>query len=218
MSGARHIFAALVLVCLLASCGGRPKIIPRGVLSDIYAEMFLADQWMVDHNSERKRADTMLFYDPIFRRYGYTFEDYDASVKHYLKDPEKFSRLFRDASAKLRKDEKKYRDELDRLERVREFNASIKGYSPKSFEEDTLLWRTAYKDSLRRLAFVRDSLLRDSVFRDSLRRDSLVRDSLRLDSLHLARERKDKPVPRLPRKAPQLLIEDKTITDQTSLL
>ena len=190
MSASRHILPALLLVCLLASCSGRPRIIPRSVLTDIYAEMFLADQWLADHNSEKRRVDTMLFYDPIFRRYGYTFEDYDATVQRCLKDPEKFSRVFRDASTRLKKGKKRYHKEIERLESIREFNAAIKGYSSMEFETDTLLWRSAYKDSMKRVAFVRDSLFKDSLRLDSLRRDSLIRDSLRLDSLRVARELK----------------------------
>lgn len=193
----RHILGVVALLMLLVSCSGRPRIIPRSTLTDIYADMFLADQWLVDHNSERRKVDTMLFYDPIFRSYGYTFQDYDASVQHYLKDPEKFSRIFRDAAEKLRKSGDVYARKVRQQELIREFNASIKGYQSRDFEMDTLLWRTAFKDSLLRLrdsllcdSLHRDSLLRDSLLRDSLVRDSLVRDSLRLDSLR----RVSKPV------------------------
>ena len=170
-----------MLAALFASCAGRPRVIPRRVLTDIYAEMFLADQWLNDHKGERTRADTMLFYDPIFKRYGYSFEDYDASVRHYLKDPEKFSKVFRDASNKLKDKRDFYRRKVERMEKIREFNASIKGYSRKDFKADTIIWRSAYKDSLKQ-AFA-DSLLRDSLIRDSLRLDSLRRDSIRIDSL-----------------------------------
>ena len=189
MSAVRHIVPAFLLVFLLASCSGKPRIIPRSVMKDIYAEMFLADQWLADHSSERKKVDTTLFYDPIFERYGYTFEDYDASVKYYLKDPERFSRIFRDASIKLKKGRDKYQAELKRLEDIREFNAAIKGYSSADFEKDTLLWRSAYKDSLRHMEIIRDSIIRDSIIRDSIIRDSLVRDSLVRDSLRLVKER-----------------------------
>ena len=157
-------------------------------MTDIYADMFLADQWLADHPAERSRVDTMLFYDPILQRHGYTFEDYDASVQHYLRDPEKFSRIFRDAANKLKDGRDRYRRKAEMLAGVRDFNASIKGYKVKDFEEDTLVWRSAFKDSMRRLALLRDSLERDSLYRDSLRldslqKDSLVRDSLRMDSL-----------------------------------
>lgn len=178
---AAHILPALALLCMLASCTGRSRIIPRGVMADIYADMMLADQWLSDHPSERSRVDTMLFYDPILKRYGYKFEDYDASVKHYLKDPEKFSKIFTRASEKLKARSERFRKIVDRQEEIREFNAQIKGYRTKDFDKDTLIWRTRYKDRLDSLR--RDSLLLDSLIRDSLRLDSLRLDSLRLDSL-----------------------------------
>lgn len=198
-----HVLCALALLCSLLSCTERRRIIPRGIMADIYADMFLADQWLNDNPGERKRVDTMLFYDPIFKRYGYTFEDYDASVKHYLKDPEKFSKIFENASKKLQDERDRFRSIADRIKEIKDFNASIKGYSDTNFDKDTLLWRTPWKDRLDSLR--RDSVFRDSVFRDSVRRDSLIRDSLRLDSLRtdslrrvekLAKKRKpiDKPV------------------------
>ena len=191
----RHTLGALLLTCLLCSCSGRPRIIPRSTMTDIYADMYLADQWLADHGSERRKVDTMLFYDPIFRHYGYSFEDYDASLQYYLKDPEKFSRIFRDASKKLRNGGDLYRRKVEEQELIRAFNESIKGYRSQDFEMDTLLWRTPFKDSLlqrldslRRDSLLRDSLLRDSLRLDALRLDSLRRDSLRLDSLARKRQ------------------------------
>ena len=183
MCRCRHILPLVAVLLLLCACGGRPRIIPRGVLTDIYADMFLADQWLADHNSEHTRADTMLFYDPIFKRYGYTFEDYDASVQHYLKDPEKYSKIFRDASLKLKDGRELYRKKSERLEKIKEFNDAIRGYEQKDFRRDTLVWRSRYKDSLLEALRIRDSLMRDSLYLDSLLLDSLRRDSLRLDSL-----------------------------------
>lgn len=181
MRRCRHIFLLLLLAGLFASCAGKPRIIPRRVLTDIYAEMFLADQWLNDHKTERSRADTMLFYDPIFKRYGYSFEDYDASVRHYLNDPEKFSKVFRDAANKLKDKRDIYRRKIEEQDRIKEFNSSIRGFSRKNFKADTIIWRSAYKDSLKQ-AFA-DSVRRDSLIRDSLRLDSLRRDSIRVDSL-----------------------------------
>ena len=173
-----HIVAAVLLGLLLFSCSGRPRIIPRATLTDIYADMFLADQWLRDNSSERQRADTSLFYDPIFARYGYTFEDYDATVRKYMEDPEKFSKIFRDAAEKLRKGRDKYDKKLQDLKRIKEFNEAFKNYSSTDFDSDTLLWSPPAADTL-----VLDSLTLDSLRRDSLRLDSLRVDSLRLDSI-----------------------------------
>ena len=152
----RHILLGLAAVLLLFSCSGKARIIPRGAMTSIYAEMF------------------------------------HLSVRHYLKDPEKFSKIFRDAGTKLKSRREVYHKQLEKLEFIRDFNASIKGYRVKDFKEDTLLWRTPYKDSMRIAALRRDSLFRDSLYRDSLIRDSLRLDSLRLDSLKNLRKLKIK--------------------------
>ena len=185
----RAISAVLLAVPLLCSCGGHPRIIPGTVLTDIYAEMLLADQWLADHSEARKASDTTLFYDPIFRRYGYTYEDYDATVRRYLEDPEKFAKVFKNASMKLKDERDRYRRKVEQLDDIREFNASIKGYSAKDFRKDTLMLRSLYKDSLLRAdAMARDSLRLDSLKSaglesEDLKPDSLSSELLRLDTL-----------------------------------
>lgn len=178
MRGVCHTLAAILLCLVLSSCGARQRIIPRSTMADIYADMLLADQWLADHNYERPVADTSLFYDPIFASYGYTFEDYDRSVKHYLKDPERFSKVFREASRRLKRKGKVYERKKEQIASILEFNAQIKGYKARDFGSDSLLWRPPVTDSL-----VLDSLRRDSLRRDSLRRRAFVLDSLQRDSL-----------------------------------
>lgn len=185
MTGVRRICAFLALVLLLASCGRGGKVIPRSKFAAVYAEMLLADQWLNDHPSERTKADTTLFYDPIFKRFGYSFADYDASVNHYLSDPEKYSRILKKSASILRRKAKHYGEIEDRIREIEKHNALIRGYVSKSFDEDTFLWRKL-SDSLGL-----DSLLLDSLRLDSLRLDSLRIDSLRLDSLRLDSLRRD---------------------------
>ncbi len=190
-----HIVTALSLVLLLLSCSGRPRIIPRSTLADIYADMFLADQWLKDMGSARKEADTTLFYDPIFASYGYTFEDYDATVKKYMEDPEKFSKVFRTAGERLRKEGARYTRVAATIKENRKYNELFLNFQSIDFDADTLLWSP---DSVALDSVVLDSLALDSLRRDSLRIDSLARvafvaDSLQRDSLRrdsLSRVRK----------------------------
>ena len=92
----RHISLALAMILTLASCiGGRDKVIPRAKLAEIYAEMFITDQWISGTHSVRRQADTSLVYEPILEKYGYTSEDYRKSVDRYMDDPERFSRILR---------------------------------------------------------------------------------------------------------------------------
>ena len=128
----RIVLAVLVSAVCLCSCGRDGKVIPRSKLSRIYAEMFLADAWLNTASMETKeRADTMAFYEPIFEKYGYTVEDYWASVSYYLQDPDRFSRILNKSNAMLE-------TEFNALEKQRQaaFDAASKAetsFKPKMF-------------------------------------------------------------------------------------
>lgn len=96
----RHIILILVAVLVfLPSCRKvGERVIPRGKLSRIYAEMLVTDQWIQTAPTLRKIADTSLVYEPILEKYGYTSEDYQFSVEKYMDDPERFSRILRTTS------------------------------------------------------------------------------------------------------------------------
>lgn len=93
---ARFIFPVLTFFLVAVSCGKKEgRVIPRGKLAEIYAEMLVTDQWIADHSQMRRMADTSLVYEPIFEKYGYTSADYRKSVDVYMDDPERFSRILR---------------------------------------------------------------------------------------------------------------------------
>ena len=101
-------FAALAATLLLASlllfsCGKDDggKVIPKDKLSEIYAEMFVLDQWVGTESRLRREADTSMVYAPILEKYGYNYDDYLASVDYYMKDPERYSRILRTTSELL---------------------------------------------------------------------------------------------------------------------
>ena len=93
----RHIAAiAAILTLFLTSCGGdRVKVIPRDELAQIYAEMMMTDQWIINTPNVRLIADTSLVYEPILEKYGYDSDDYRKSVDVYMEDPERFARILR---------------------------------------------------------------------------------------------------------------------------
>ena len=128
----RIVLAVLVSAVCLCSCSRDGKVIPRSKLSRIYAEMFLADAWLNTAPMEaRDRADTMAFYEPIFEKYGYTVEDYWASVSYYLQDPDRFSRILNKSNVILE-------TEFNALEKQRQaaFDAASKAETrikPKLF-------------------------------------------------------------------------------------
>lgn len=188
MRKGNYLPAALVtLVCFLAISCGRAKIMSVSKMSDIYAEMFIADQWLNDNPKLKSKADTMQFYGAIFERYGYSFKDYDASVNYYLAKPEKYNKIMKLTTEKLKKQSESYKNLEEAIDKQ---NRILKGlsvlhlpeFNTESIIDDTTLFWT-WRDTLSVDTLVLDSLALDSLRRDSLRLDSLRLDSLRLDSL-----------------------------------
>ena len=98
-----HIVLALAAALTVFSCGERGKVIPRDDMAEIYAGMFLADQWLRDNYAEAKIADTSLVYAPILEKRGYKVIDYVTSVNHYMEDPESFGKILEDVKDILQK-------------------------------------------------------------------------------------------------------------------
>lgn len=131
-----RIFLCACIAFVLSSCSKGGKVIPASKMADIYADMFLADQWISSRYSERRKADTTLFYAPIFEKYGYTTEDYDASVKYYVSKPDDYSKILKTAALKLDR-KAKY------LQKVEDYYNNRKPefspYVPKNFSFDSLM-------------------------------------------------------------------------------
>lgn len=95
----RRLPAYLLLVlCLISSCKRGNRVIPKDKFAEIYAEMFVLDQWLDDNREVRRRADTTLVYAPVLDKYGYTYNDYLLSVEEYMRDPMRYSRILRSTS------------------------------------------------------------------------------------------------------------------------
>lgn len=92
------VVLALAVGISLASCGKKERVIPREKMAEIYAEMYVLDQWLDDNRSLRREADTSLVYAPVLDKYGYTYDDYLNSVDVYMKDPTRYSRILRRTS------------------------------------------------------------------------------------------------------------------------
>lgn len=145
--GLKHIFAILCVVVAFASCNKGASVIPRKTLSDIYAEMFLADAWSSIQSSEiRKQMDTTAFYEPIFNKYGYTLEDYLESVDYYLNDPERFARILKRSQTMLERERDKAQDALNEWMERQNRAASIAQRNVDQFEK--LIGELGYTDKI----------------------------------------------------------------------
>lgn len=135
----RHILMLMACALSLISCSDRGgRVIPRAKLAEIYAEMFVTDQWVLSTPSVRRIADTSLVYEPILEKYGYTSEDYRKSVDSYMDDPERFSRILRSSVGILDKrleELNKKKEELDHLKALEKLLQQLKYESDFKAEE-----------------------------------------------------------------------------------
>ena len=116
-------FLHIVLVLLAAAACQGPRVIPKDTLTDIYVDMFLADQQVREEGKSSKQMDTLLVYEAVFNKYGYDTDDYQNSVRHYLRDPERFAKIFEEVTKRLSA-------EVSALDKIIEYNdqlASKKG-------------------------------------------------------------------------------------------
>ena len=125
-----RILIVAAAVASLVSCGKKGKVISRGDMAEIYAEMFVMDQRIADDREARGMADTTLVYEPIFRKYGYTSDDYRNSMAYYLKDPDRYARILRESTVILEDKLKELRAEKARLESISEGRKASAVYLP----------------------------------------------------------------------------------------
>lgn len=127
-----HIFAVCAALSFLVGCScNKTNIIPRGKMAHIYAEMLVVDQWLLEHTRYRSQADTSLVYEPIFESYGYTTEDYRASVEYYMNDPERYSRILRSTSEILE-------GKIEELKQLKAKEDKVKALVPYRINPDRL--------------------------------------------------------------------------------
>ncbi len=154
----RALIVAVILLVSLVSCRkDEARVISRGKLSQIYAEMLLTDQWITMTPGMRMIADTSLVYEPILEKYGYTSADYRKTVETYMDDPERYARILRSTSQILDERLRELKSVLKKMEEaengpdyVSDFKAEeffpymfdepyVHYYDSLSFEPDSLL-------------------------------------------------------------------------------
>lgn len=89
-----YIFLTPLAMAMALSCSDKRGIIPEDTMSRIYYDMYMTDEALSINYSFRRMADTTNIYEPIFKKYGYTSEDYRRSVSYYLEKPDRFEDVF----------------------------------------------------------------------------------------------------------------------------
>ena len=140
MRPSRQIFRLLLALALLSGCARGPRLIPEKTMTRLYMEFSLTDEWIVQHGEHRRSADTARVYEPILNRYGYTTDDYLHSVRHYMADPDRFSKQIREAVEQLEA-EKQRLTELRAYRQEREAYFRHAPWDPVSFDDIDYLQR-----------------------------------------------------------------------------
>ena len=126
---ARILLAVVSAILFVAACSNGPRVIPRSKMEKICADMLMADEWVESHSLSTRALDTSLFYEPIFRKYGYTTDDYKASLEYYMRDPLKMARMMKKVALKLEA-------EATRLQNSAEVEAQTEAEAAEENEEE----------------------------------------------------------------------------------
>lgn len=73
-----------VVILMLCACSKKDNIIPKQEMTRIIGEMYIADQYIERKPELRAQIDTLILYEAVTNRYGYTIEDFRISVEYYL--------------------------------------------------------------------------------------------------------------------------------------
>ena len=133
---------ALLATLLVAACSGRAKVIPDDVLVNIFHDAFLANAYMNEANINQ---DSILLYEPIFKRYGYTMND----LQHTLttineRKSSRISDIMHDVNDRLERESKMEQRKMVVLDTID--NLAKRTYT-----------RTMYNDTLIRVKELRDT-------------------------------------------------------------
>lgn len=113
----RKCFHIVLALLVLASCG--PERISRDNMEHIIRDMLVQDQQIRNNQQLRKQADTSLVYEGIFRKYGYTTDDFLYSLEYYLEDASRMEKVMSSVADDLEKELKGVKKEVA-LEQWRE--------------------------------------------------------------------------------------------------
>lgn len=169
---------AVALILCATACHKAGRIIPKSKLEDIYFDMFMADEWLRDNTDVKGIADTTLFYEPIFHRYGYSFKDYDASVSYYIDRPDKFNKIMSKVAKRLNNKYLEYHAIAEASMQAERANRKTYGFKHVDYTVDTVF--TSGHFSYRPVTEVQSDTLCEGLVIDSLVVDNVTStDSIR---------------------------------------
>ena len=133
----KNIISRLSLLILILSACSKDKeiIIPKNTLSEVLADMYLADQYISQYSSNVHLGDTVAVYEGIFNKYGYTYTDYNYSMAHYLKRSDRLVKIYKNAKTILEKRRDEVQAEINRREAKRVNWLTLRHARSRSIEQ-----------------------------------------------------------------------------------
>ncbi len=78
----KRLLLYLLVTLLFAPACRQHKIIPDSQLAEIFRDIFLTNAYIQE---QRPRVDSLMIYEPVFARYGYTTEDVQYTIGNFSK-------------------------------------------------------------------------------------------------------------------------------------
>lgn len=100
----RTLYIIFAFITLTVSCTPE-NIIDREDMANIYYDFYMSDAYLSDLDM-MNLGDSVHIYIPIIEKYGYTFEQYQTSVDHYLHKPEILIKIFKEVEDRMKEREK----------------------------------------------------------------------------------------------------------------
>lgn len=109
-------FIAVLLCC---SCR-REVIIPKDKMSEIIAQLYMADQYISVYHKFSAQRDSSRLFASIIDEYGYTAEDYRRSISYYLERKDSYKSIIVAAKERLIERQRILKDKIstDNFEQV----------------------------------------------------------------------------------------------------
>ena len=164
MKSLRNIIFVVIAVLSAVSCKNNATI-PRNTMSDIYYDIYIADQMLERKYDFKNINDTTNLYVTIIEKYGYTQEDYQKSLDFYMVRPDTFEKVFERTKKKLEKRKVELEKQLAAEEKVIPHWGFLD--SLEMFTSDTVQRNNLYY-SLRILLFEPDTCVPNSPVFDTL--------------------------------------------------
>ena len=170
-----YLIVIFALAVMAVACN-KVKVIPKGDMVRLYKDMYMADQWIRDAGNRMRMADTSYVYRPILAKYGYTEDDFRASVDYYTDRPKEFASIFEQVAADF-KEAKSVIAEKEKL--LHQKDSTIRAREALPYRRADFTTVPEYDFWIARLDITLDTTI--NVFR--FKAIDIFKDSLAVDSL-----------------------------------